>query len=195
MTSAYFCTDCVTYSHDAWNQVFTSDGTTELFTIKWVFASFKTLADRMADAVSTGEAVTWTVTDASGATYTYSGTWRYSHSAGITTSRFTTSSSRGFSSDDGLWMAGSGTVDGNNGGMGVWGHGNYNSGDSAKCSQVYTGSSTSYTRYSSMKTYLSVTSATAQPSVSPLPTVAAPPAVTTASRVPEHSAKPASSST
>ena len=133
-------------------------GTTELFTTTWTFATSRTIEDRFYYATTYGEAVSWTVTTSGGSTYSYSGTWWFSDGAGITSSQLCpTCSGYALSSDDGVWAAGSGTVNGNgaSGEYGSWGVGNQNGGDTL-CGDVYAGSTASYTTYSSMMNYMYV---------------------------------------
>jgi hypothetical protein len=100
------------------------------------------VAQRFESAVTSGEAVTWTVRYG-GSSRVLSGTWRFSNTAGSMLSRFEGSGSS-FSNDDGLWGAGTGTVDGDGAGRPAdfWGHGNTDSGDYS-CATVYLGSSSS----------------------------------------------------
>ena len=63
-------------------QIVTSEAS-ELFRIYWHFNDTKTVTERMASAVATGEAVDYRVVDGSGV-YEFSGKWRFSSTAGIT---------------------------------------------------------------------------------------------------------------
>lgn len=118
--------------HAKWLQVVTSDGSNELFRIYWTFADYKTLSQRFISAPTTGQVVSYLVLDTAGLLgvvdkeYSYSGSWRYSNNASISGSEFNVlTSTLAFSRDDGVWGAGSGTVDGN-GAMkaSFWGQGN-----------------------------------------------------------------------
>lgn len=109
-SAAYLTTDYKNTLHTSWYQEVALDGVNVDFTLRWDFASSKTMANRFADAVSVGESVTWTIVDGA-ITQVINGTWRYSNSAGITAARFDTSGTR-FSNDDGIWGAGA-VVDGN----------------------------------------------------------------------------------
>jgi hypothetical protein len=111
--------------------------------ITWDFTIAKTVAQRFESAVVGGEAVTWTV-NYGGSSRVLSGTWRFSSTAGSMLSRFGGQGSS-FSSDDGLWGAGTGIVNGDSDGIihgDFWGHGNTDGGDSL-CATVYLGSSSS----------------------------------------------------
>ena len=102
-----------------------------------------TVTQRFESTVPRGEAVTWTVSYG-GSSQVLSGTWWFSSAAGSMLSRFDGSGSS-FSSDDGVWGAASGIVDGDTGyPSGFWGHGNGAAGDSG-CAGVYRGSSSSFT--------------------------------------------------
>ena len=118
-----------------WMQQFMCSGTVK-FTIQYEFQSgLKTLYDRFTTARTSGESTAFTVQTAAGATYSYTGTWRYTD----TSLRWTGSNSgTGFSTDDGLWMAGTGEVNGDSSALpgSAWGHGNLNSGDST-CGTLY----------------------------------------------------------
>jgi hypothetical protein len=128
--------------HDTWEQVVTSDGTTELFRIIWRFSSMKTLAQRISNAVVAGEPVAYTVTDAGGAVYTYSGVWWFSSRAGAMQTKFETSvSTCCFSANDGMWGAGGGIIKPTFnsfeiGFLHFWGIGNWYSTDS-DCAKIY----------------------------------------------------------
>jgi hypothetical protein len=128
--------------HDTWEQVVTSDGTTELFRITWRFSSMKTLAQRISNAVVAGEPVAYTVTEAGGQVHTYNGIWWFSNGAGSMPAKFeTTFSTCCFSADDGTWGAGSGVVQPNGnansvGTVSFWGIGNWDATDS-DCAKIY----------------------------------------------------------
>jgi hypothetical protein len=83
-SSAYLSTHYKDTLHDAWTQVTTSDGVTTDFTIQWTFKSgTKTLSQRFADAVATGELVDYTVTDSANNVYQYTNViWRFSSTSG-----------------------------------------------------------------------------------------------------------------
>jgi hypothetical protein len=138
-SSPYVSTQLKHMLHTEWQQNLTTSAGSTL-SIIWQFADLKTLQDRFQTAVATGEPVTWTISYA-GSTYSKSGTWRFSSGAGNMLSRFAGSGSR-FSSDDGLWGAGSGVVngDGSNYPSEFWGHGILQTNDGS-CRNVYLGSS------------------------------------------------------
>ena len=164
----------------------TSDGTTELFTTTWTFATARTIEDRFYFANTYGEAVSWSVVDATtGATYSYSGTWWFSDGAGITSGELCpTCSGTALSADDGVWAAGSGTINGNgaSGEYGSWGVGNQNGADTA-CDNVYAGSTSSYTTYSTVKNYMYVSGATHGSATTPSPSRPPTPSPTAANQV------------
>lgn len=116
----YLSTSAVVYAHSEWLQIVTDASNNELFRVYWSFNSGdKTMSNRFQTAVSGGESVNFRVVHPTQGEYTYSGiTWRFSNGAGTMTTRFATTSAAasGFSSDDGLWGAGSSTIDGNNNG-------------------------------------------------------------------------------
>ena len=87
-SSPYVSTQFRSMLHDMWQQVLTtSAGTTLLVT--WQFSNVKTLEERFQTAVTSGEAVSWTIRySADGSTYSKSGTWRYSDGAGDMLARF-----------------------------------------------------------------------------------------------------------
>jgi hypothetical protein len=84
-----------------------------------------------------------------------SGRWRYSN--GASTSGKWNSSGSNFASDDGIWGAASGDLDGNTPGPYLsahsdsWGHANHNSSD-GQCNTLYTNGSSS--TQSSLKNYM-----------------------------------------
>ena len=127
--SAFFDTQQADVVHDTWTQVGT-DGSQTLYTIEWKFSSTKTLEQRFIDAVTAGEAVTWTVTSNSHGVQTYTGDWYFSNEATNFATGFGTSGSD-FSYDDGVWGAANGTVDAGDGGSSTieWGHANFNGSD------------------------------------------------------------------
>jgi hypothetical protein len=93
--------------------------------------------------VSSGEVVNYVLEDVSGNTYYYNNIlWRFSNNAGSLSSKFASQyTGCCFSSDDGLWGAGTSTVDGNgNQPLNFWGQGNFNSGDSQSNSVYRDGS-------------------------------------------------------
>jgi len=141
-TSAYVSTVHKDTWHTQWQQVLDPGGGGTVVSITWDFTIAKTVAQRFESAVVGGEAVTWTVSYG-GSTRVLSGTWRFSSTAGSMLSRFESQGSS-FSSDDGLWGAGTGIVNGEGGARPAdfWGHGNTNGGDSL-CATVYLGSSSS----------------------------------------------------
>ncbi|ODT61890.1 hypothetical protein ABS71_16525 [bacterium SCN 62-11] len=102
--------------HNSWTSI-GSDSNGLLYNIEWQFSSTKTLEQRFIDAVTVGEAVTWTVTSPLiTGSQVMSGTWFFSHTAGDMAARFAGSGDglflgSGFSADDGFWGAGDGTLD------------------------------------------------------------------------------------
>ena len=139
-SSPYVSTQFRSMLHDAWQQVLTTTSGTTLH-ITWQFSNVKTLEERFQSAVTSGEAVSWTIRySAAGSTHSKSGTWRFSSTAGDMLARFASSGSS-FSSNKGLWGGGTGTVDGDVGyASDFWGHGNGQSSDNS-CGSVYLGSS------------------------------------------------------
>jgi hypothetical protein len=146
-TSAYVSTVHKDTWHTQWQQLLDPGGGGTVVSITWDFTIAKTVAQRFESAVVSGEAVTWTVSYG-GSSRVLSGTWRFSSKSaynGVSMlSRFEGQGSS-FSSDDGLWGAGTGIVDGDSEyGAGrpadFWGHGNTNGADSL-CTTVYLGSS------------------------------------------------------
>lgn len=144
-------------AHSQWLQIVTSDGVKELFRIYWTFNTKKTLAARFAGAVSAGEVVDYEVVVAeTGASYSYSGFWRFSSNAAITANIFATPTTQCcFSADDGVWGAGIGTIDGD--GLGYqntlfWGQGNWDTSDSA-CKTVFRAGE-AYTEYVAAKSFM-----------------------------------------
>ena len=128
--------------HSEWLQILTTSVGTNL-NILWQFDNTRSLQDRFQTAVTSGEPVTWTISYG-GSTYTKSGTWRFSSSAGDMSTRFASSSGGSqFSNDDGMWGGGTGIVNGDYPNIipsDFWGHGNYNSGDYT-CGRAFLGSS------------------------------------------------------
>ena len=88
------------------------------------------------------------------------------------------------SADDGVWAAGSGTINGNgaSGEYGSWGVGNQNGADTA-CDNVYAGSTSSYTTYSTVKNYMYVSGATHGSATTPSPSRPPTPSPTAANQV------------
>lgn len=135
--TARFCGDCCPGPTDTWLQEVTCGGVLR-FTIRYNFASgSKTLLDRFTTARTSGEATTFTVDTAGGASYSYSGKFWYTDRALRWTGA--NSGTYGFSTDDGLWMAGTGDVNGDSYARpgSAWGHGNLNSADSYTCATLY----------------------------------------------------------
>lgn len=130
-------------AHTEWLQVITTGNEAELFRIYWTFDKARTLSEHFTAAVSFGESVSYRVVYAStGEEFAYSGTWRYSGVAQLTSESFrATESVCCFSADDGAWGAGSGTIDGNDANTietsSFWGLGNFDSSDNPDCSTVY----------------------------------------------------------
>ena len=146
-TSAYVSTVHKDTWHTQWQQVLDPGGGGTVVSITWDFTIAKTVAQRFESAVVGGEAVTWTVSYG-GSTRVLSGTWRFSSNAaynGVSMLRRFESQGSSFSSDDGLWGAGTGIVNGEGGARPAdfWGHGNWQSGDLSTCATVYLGSSSS----------------------------------------------------
>lgn len=97
----------------------------------------KTLEARLADAVSIGQNVTWTV-DYGHTHEVIQGVWRYSRGASST--KFCGKGTTGFSNDDGAWgAAASQPVDGKISRVpyDFWGVGNFNLGDANQCGNLY----------------------------------------------------------
>jgi hypothetical protein len=145
-TSAYLSTVHKNTWHTQWQQVLDPGSGGAVLSITWDFDGAKTLAQRFQSAVVSGEAVNWTVSYG-GSSQVLSGTWRFSSNAayyGVSMlSRFGGQGSS-FSSDDGLWGAGTGIVNGEGGARPAdfWGHGNTDGADYS-CATVYLGSSSS----------------------------------------------------
>lgn len=126
--SAFLSTLVGSQSHDRWFQRAVDGAGNTIYEIEWQFSTTKSVAQRFQDAVSSGEAVTWTVTSPSiVGSQVLSGTWRFSDSAGNLLTKFGGSGSN-FSGDDGIWGAGTGLIDGDfnaNINNWTWGYGNY----------------------------------------------------------------------
>ena len=148
-SAAYFSTGMQNELHSKFKQVLTVGGVTK-YEILYDFGNTKTIKDRMNNAYTNGEPVTWTVTNGAN-TYTY-GThlWYFSDGASLA-SKWSGSGTR-FSNDDGSWGANSGNVDGNGGPYEIWGQGNHNSSDASKCGAYYTNGSK--TTSSSIKNFM-----------------------------------------
>ena len=135
--SAYITTLFQNSNHTQFLQDFRATGSSTTFTILWNFNGTKSVSQRLNDAVSSGESVSWSVVY-SGSIYSYNGTWRYSNAAGISSKW--NSSGTNFSNDDGIWGAQNGTLDGDSPGPylsnGGWGHQNNNAGD-GNCQTYY----------------------------------------------------------
>jgi hypothetical protein len=146
--------------HQHWTQIVTSDGATELFRINWTFDTPRTLAEHFIAATTQGVAVSYRVETPTGGVYTYAGTWWFSDVAHVTSAKFaTTVTSVGFSADDGVWGAGSGTIQPNGNINGYfsstfWGVGNWDSADNMDCFKIYM-EGAAYTGYGyNTKTYM-----------------------------------------
>lgn len=119
--------------HDTWYSRGVDSSSKVYYDITWQFSSVKTVAQRFQDAVDTGETVTWTVTSpffSLGPTV-FTGTWRFSSTAGAVGARFAGTGTH-FSSDDGAWGAGNGIVNGSGGGARAgmsWGFANRDGAD------------------------------------------------------------------
>ena len=122
-------------------QTMAVDGVNVDFHTVWTFDTTRTLINQFLDAFNGGVNVDWEVTDSNGSTYSFSGQWWYSDGLYQDDSSIRAGGSY-FSSDDGLWGANNGEVNGNGGNYlySGWGHGNDNSSDSA-CSTVHMGGS------------------------------------------------------
>jgi hypothetical protein len=124
-------------ANDKWLQIFSSGsrGTTSEFRIEWQFNDCKTLEERFDAAFSSGQAVTWTVTDTANSGVPCiipGGVWWWSTDSLRWPNDL---SGAGFSNDDRLWGAGS-YVDSNGLCPGYsyfppnfWGMGNTNAGE------------------------------------------------------------------
>ena len=144
-STAYLSTLFKNFSHDEFLQDFRPGGNTTLFSIVYTFGSgTKTVRQRFNDAVGGGENVNWTVSYF-GQTYSYTGSWWYSNSAGVS-SKWNSSGSN-FSNDDGIWGAQNGKLDGDSPGpylgTGGWGHQNRNAGDNVCSTYYFSGTSVS----------------------------------------------------
>ena len=163
--SSYMSTIAGNVPHTNWMQVVTSDGVNELFRIHWTFGTAKTVAQRIADAVSTGEHVSYRVVTASGSVYTYSGTWRFSDGADFVAGNFDSvnpgscclSAPRSAQGDHyGAWGAGDGVINANGDATAItrsnfWGVGHFEGVADGDCYNIYQGGvlyadSTGYTR-------------------------------------------------
>jgi hypothetical protein len=115
-SSAYFSTVDGDVKHQDFTQILAPNGnqsdTANNMVIHWHFADEKTLKDRFVNAAARGEPCTWEI-NYGGSTYVKTGTWGYSSTAGSLATRFSvTGSTCCFSSDDGAFGGGTGTVDG-----------------------------------------------------------------------------------
>lgn len=161
-------------AHTDWLQIVTADGSAEMFRIYWSFTTSRTLSQRFIDAPSSPQAVSYHVVDTSGIggiigqAYDFSTTWRFSNSAQMTAAKFAVSSSTlGFSADDGAWGAAAGVVDGN----GVtpssfWGQGNFDAGDFGTCASIYAGGLYSVA-YTGSKSFMYLRKSIPMPTVAP----------------------------
>lgn len=127
--------------HNRWLQIVLNGDGVEIFRITWVFQTYKTLANHIINAVTTGEVVTYTVLF-NGATTVFSdATWRFSSTSAVSNNRFSaTRSECCFSAGGGAWGAGTPTVNGNVQNFGAqqfWGMGNFASTDEAQCGLVF----------------------------------------------------------
>lgn len=174
---AYYLSTKVGLSpHDTWLQIVTNAYNQEVFRIYWNFSSRKTIPERIANAVASGESVNYLVVHKdSGFKYPYSGIWRFSDAAGVTTNTFTkTYTDCCFSADSGVWGAGDGVINGNSATAAskFWGVGNYDSTDSDSCSLIYKEGYPSYNSNFNTKSYMYfdvVQQPTYAPTSSPLP--------------------------
>eukprot|EP01039_Chlorochromonas_danica_P012401 gene12401-14174_t len=149
--------------HDQWLQIVTYDGVNELFRIYWQFSTKKSLAARFINAPTYGEAVSYRIVDTygvvgwpAGSQYTMSGTWYFSSAAAMTASKFAVASSTlGFSSNDGCWGAGSGSLNANavTSLPSFWGVANIDSSDASQCSKIWVNGAL-YGTYSSSRTFM-----------------------------------------
>jgi|GEM_PF-887709 len=138
--SAFLNTSVGSQQHDHWLQRGVDGRGTLVYEINWEFSSIKSMAQRFQDAVDVGESVQWTVASPLiTGTQSFSGTWRFSSTAGDLLSKFDGSSGDSFVEDflgNGIWGAGPGAIDGTNepispGSIGGWnwGYGNLNGSD------------------------------------------------------------------
>ena len=142
-TAAYFCTDCIATPSDSWTQTVACDGSNVDMTIVYKFDSAMSVVDRMRYCYVSGCNVVFTVSGPGITTVDITSVWWFTDAAVLPSS----SGTSGFSSDDGMWGAGPGEVNGNAqcyGGSntvktGFYGFGNCNSGDSAEGSKFYKG--------------------------------------------------------
>jgi len=95
-SSPYFCTDCTINVSNFWLQLVSVDDKLK-FSIIWQFDTLKTLSERLRDAGTVGESVTWIVTTKEGEVTAMRGTWRWSHgNGGITAADATTTTPPAF---------------------------------------------------------------------------------------------------
>lgn len=146
--SNYFSTNrAANVEHDTWIQIVMSEDSNELFRIYWRFGGIMNVTERMISAVSTGEVVDYLVVDADGTNYKLNGTWYFSSTSQVNQNTFTRKSTTpSLSSDDGVWGAGSGTLDGDGSTIvpsTFWGVGNFHNKD-LNCNRVYKNGSVLY---------------------------------------------------
>ena len=126
--------------HQKWLQIVTTNGVNELFRIYWNFNIARSVPDRFYYAVNFGESVSYRVVlAATGEERFLSGTWRFSTTASIPVSKLSNSapSTCCLSSDDGLWGAGNGIINGDvQTSISFWGLGNW-SGSDPSCGTIY----------------------------------------------------------
>jgi hypothetical protein len=186
-------------AHTQWLQVVTRDGIKELFRIYWTFNTTRTLEGHFTTAVSQGVPVSFIVYDASSSLeYAYAGTWWFSNSAAITSSKFAvTTTHSGFSADDGIWGAFNGVGDPNNSPSGYsstefWGVGNWDSSDTNACKVYKNGNWFNYgTGVKSYMYYFALVPPTQMPTVAPSYPTPLPSAAATHPPTAEPSMRPA----
>lgn len=157
----YFSTTAGSVPHDTWLQVVT-DGTREFFRIYWYFTSDKTVQQRLVDAVSVGEKVTYKVVytslvSSAGVNQYYTGTWRFSSNSGITATQLATSTSKCcLSANGGVFGADKGTIDGGFGyaSSSFWGMGNFGSDDPSNCFYMFVSGDVWNPKYTNSKSYM-----------------------------------------
>ena len=120
--------------------------------IHWDFGTTRTLKDHLLAAIPSGTNVSFTVDDrVNNVTQSYSADWQFSNSAGVPD---VNGSGTNFSSDDGIWGAGAGVLQGNCGGCNAameYGIANCDSGDST-CNRVWVNGT--YTSQSDVRSYI-----------------------------------------
>jgi len=118
-SAAFICTNTYgNHPHNVWIQKATIPFMTPAlqFVIHWQFRTIRSLRDRFAYATTNGEMVQWRV-EYQGATYNMKGMWYYSTAFKFATRPYVWQQTQGrrFSSDDGIWGAAPGALDGDRG--------------------------------------------------------------------------------